>query len=92
MRGETMHETLYNYVSRFTLHGLLMPEFLQLLPPSSLALLLQHLSFHPELEAVRPLNPWAVTAAPVVAGHLPPTFPRSTVDGYAPRRRHVRRQ
>ena len=64
-----------------------MPEFLELLPPPvALAHLLVHLAPNPlpeEIDTARALG--RVTAAPVLAPHPLPAFPRATVDGYAVR-------
>jgi molybdopterin molybdotransferase len=64
-----------------------MPEFLTLLPPPAARdLLLSHLDAQPTLEKIitaRALG--RVTAAPVLAPHPLPEFPRTTVDGYAVR-------
>ncbi len=64
-----------------------MPEFLRLLPPQeALGRLLADLSPHvlPEILETA-LAVGRVTAEAVVAPHPLPTFPRSTVDGYAVR-------
>lgn len=65
-----------------------MPEFLQLLPPpEALSRLFENLNGEDsllqfeEVETVHALG--RVTASPVTAPHPLPTFPRSTVDGYA---------
>lgn len=64
-----------------------MTEFLTLLPPAeALKKLLDHLPVRPraeEVETVKALG--RVTAWPIVAPHPLPSFPRSTVDGYAVR-------
>jgi molybdopterin molybdotransferase len=62
-----------------------MPEFLQLLPPpEALSRLMENLFFQPAVEEVETaLASGRVTAAPVAAPHSLPTFPRTTVDGYA---------
>ena len=64
-----------------------MPEFLELLPPDqALELLLNSLS--PQVQAEEIDAAYAlgrVTRAPVVAPHPLPSFPRSTVDGFAVR-------
>ncbi|OGO31100.1 MAG: molybdopterin molybdenumtransferase MoeA [Chloroflexi bacterium RBG_16_54_18] len=64
-----------------------MPEFLELLPPpEALAQLLEHLPVHPEPEEIDTVQALGrVTAAPVTAPHPLPSFPRTTVDGYAVR-------
>ncbi len=64
-----------------------MPEFLELLPPpEALMRLLDHLPGYveaEEIESIRALG--RVTANPVIAQQPLPSFPRSTVDGYAVR-------
>lgn len=64
-----------------------MPEFLTLLPPpEALARLLAHLPAAPIPEIVPTQDALGrVTFAPLHAPHPLPTFPRSTVDGYAVR-------
>ncbi len=64
-----------------------MPEFLTLLPPAdALARLLARLEPALLSESVALINALdRVTAAPVTAPHSLPSFPRSTVDGYAVR-------
>jgi molybdopterin molybdotransferase len=64
-----------------------MPEFLQLLPPSeALERLLAQLQFRPEPEEVDTVAALGrVTVGPVLAPIPLPSFPRSTVDGYAVR-------
>ncbi len=64
-----------------------MPEFLNLLPPTeALELFLSHLRPNPRpLATSSELALGRVTAAPVLAPHPLPEFPRSTVDGYAVR-------
>ncbi len=67
-----------------------MPEFLQLLPPDEArAVLNAHLaSPQPRSEIIESKAALGrVTAAPVLAPHDLPEFPRSTVDGYAVRGR-----
>ena len=62
-----------------------MPEFLELVPPpQALARLLDNLTAIPSPETVDTEEALRrVTAAPVLAPHPLPAFPRSTVDGYA---------
>lgn len=63
-----------------------MPEFLTLLPPDDARRLLLDAmgESHPESEVIDTAQSLGrVTAAPVVAPHPLPEFPRSTVDGYA---------
>jgi molybdopterin molybdotransferase len=64
-----------------------MPEFLHLLPPrDALNLLLENLPLEiqsEEAESSAALG--RVTVSPVIAQHPLPSFPRSTVDGYAVR-------
>jgi molybdopterin molybdotransferase len=64
-----------------------MPEFLELLPPQeALAMFWDAFSAQPvveECDVIQALG--RVSAAPVVAPHPLPSFPRSTVDGYAVR-------
>ncbi len=64
-----------------------MPEFLELLPPQqALKTLLENLPIYVEAEEVAARDALGrVTAAPVMARHPLPSFPRSTVDGYAVR-------
>lgn len=64
-----------------------MPEFLELLPPpDALARLLQNLTLEPEAEDVKSKDALGrVTLDPQYATHSMPSFPRSTVDGYAVR-------
>lgn len=64
-----------------------MPEFLNLLPPpDALQLLLGHISHTVEVEEIETVAALGrVIAAPVVAPYPLPSFPRSTVDGYAVR-------
>jgi molybdopterin molybdotransferase len=64
-----------------------MPEFLELLPPQeALNRLLSHLSPEPKAEEIETIAALGrVTAAPVVAPYPLPSFPRSTVDGFAVR-------
>ncbi len=67
-----------------------MPEFLTLLPPDDARRLLLETLGHPQpdSETVRVAHALGrVTAAPVVAPHPLPEFPRATVDGYAVRAR-----
>ena len=62
-----------------------MTEFLTLLPPlKARAKLFEQLTFLPaseEIETTRGLN--RVLVDPILAAHPLPSFPRSTVDGYA---------
>jgi len=62
-----------------------MPEFLDLLPPAeALSLFLSNLSLRPQEEHISTLESLGrVTYAPVMAPYPLPSFPRSTVDGYA---------
>jgi molybdopterin molybdotransferase len=62
-----------------------MPEFLKLSPPAiALDLLLQNLKFEPQTEQVETdAALHRITAYPVFATYPLPSFPRSTVDGYA---------
>lgn len=64
-----------------------MPEFLELLPPGeALSRFMSHLApieEPEEIAASRALG--RITAAPVLAPHPLPSFPRTTVDGYAVR-------
>jgi molybdopterin molybdotransferase len=62
-----------------------MPEFLELLPPQkALETLLSHLKAAPHSEEIDTRQAVGrVTAVPVIAPHPLPSFPRSTVDGYA---------
>jgi molybdopterin molybdotransferase len=64
-----------------------MPEFLELIPPpEALARFLDHLHAAPEAEEVSTADGLGrVTFSPVIASHPLPSFPRSTVDGYAVR-------
>lgn len=64
-----------------------MPEFLKLLPPpEALIRLLDNLSSSPLSETIDTAAALGrVTSAAVLAPHPLPTFPRSTVDGYAVR-------
>ncbi len=64
-----------------------MPEFLTLLPPAeALKILLDQLQALCSTERIPSAEALGrVTARPVVAPHPLPTFPRSTVDGYAVR-------
>jgi molybdopterin molybdotransferase len=64
-----------------------MPEFLHLLPPKdALNLLLETLPHEIQSEQVESSAALGrVTSSPVVAPHPLPSFPRSTVDGYAVR-------
>jgi molybdopterin molybdotransferase len=64
-----------------------MPEFLELLPPQeALNRLLSHLSPEPKVEEIETTAALGrVTAAPVFAPYPLPSFPRSTVDGFAVR-------
>ncbi|MEJ5225492.1 MAG: molybdopterin-binding protein, partial [Anaerolineales bacterium] len=67
-----------------------MPEFLTLLPPDDARRLLLDALSEPHLESEVIDTAQAlgrVTAAPVIAPHPLPEFPRSTVDGYAVRAR-----
>ena len=62
-----------------------MSEFLQLLPPpAALALLLDNLDVDLQPERIKTVDALGrVMAAPIVAPFSLPSFPRSTVDGYA---------
>ncbi len=62
-----------------------MPEFLELLPPqAALETLFSHLKAAPRSEEIDSHQALGrVTAVPVIAPHPLPSFPRSTVDGYA---------
>lgn len=62
-----------------------MPELLELLPPQeALETLLSHLKAAPHSEEIDTRQAVGrVTAVPVIAPHPLPSFPRSTVDGYA---------
>jgi len=62
-----------------------MPEFLNLLPPKvALARFLEHVQIHLEAEQIDvKLAQGRVTNADIHAPHSLPSFPRSTVDGYA---------
>lgn len=64
-----------------------MPEFLNLLPPKeALTRLLARLPTQPEVEEVKTSEALGrVTVSPLVARQPLPSFPRSTVDGYAVR-------
>lgn len=64
-----------------------MPEFLTLMPPpEALETLLTSLSPIPEAESVQVEDALGRTLySPVTAGHPLPSFPRSTVDGFAVR-------
>ncbi len=64
-----------------------MPEFLELIPPpEALERLLNHLTPQPEAEEIESKNALGrVLLAPQVAPHPMPSFPRSTVDGFAVR-------
>ncbi len=64
-----------------------MPEFLELLPPpEALSQLLAYLPIHPEPEEIDTEQALGrVTVEPVIAPHPLPSFPRTTVDGYAVR-------
>jgi molybdopterin molybdotransferase len=64
-----------------------MPEFLELLPPiKALEQLLENLDYRTAAETIMSADAVGrVTAAPVIAPHPLPSFPRSTVDGYAVR-------
>ncbi|MGB1250534.1 MAG: gephyrin-like molybdotransferase Glp [Candidatus Promineifilaceae bacterium] len=62
-----------------------MSEFLQLLPPpAALAALLDNLTFDPKTERIQTTEALGrVMAEPITAPFSLPSFPRSTVDGYA---------
>jgi molybdopterin molybdotransferase len=62
-----------------------MPEFLELLPPpDALKVLLGHITPATQVEQVETIAALGrVTAAPVIAPYSLPSFPRSTVDGFA---------
>ena len=62
-----------------------MPEFLELLPPpQALARMLERMPSTIEAEEVETAQAFGrVTALPILAPHPLPTFPRTTVDGYA---------
>jgi molybdopterin molybdotransferase len=62
-----------------------MPEFLELLPPpDALKVLLSQIVTVPQVEQVETISALGgVTAAAVIAPYPLPSFPRSTVDGYA---------
>jgi molybdopterin molybdotransferase len=62
-----------------------MPEFLKLIPPQdALKEFFEHIPAHVKIETIDTLSSLGrVTAEPIVAPHPLPTFPRSTVDGYA---------
>jgi molybdopterin molybdotransferase len=64
-----------------------MPEFLELFPPQeALAALLDTLDILPKGEEIAARQALGrVTAEPVIASYPLPSFPRSTVDGYAVR-------
>jgi len=64
-----------------------MPEFLELLPPpDALKVLLGNIAPVPHVEQIETIDALGrVTAAPVFAPYPLPSFPRSTVDGYAVR-------
>ena len=64
-----------------------MSEFLTLLPPTeALQKLLDHLPVRVRSETIETVQALGrVTASPIVAPHSLPSFPRSTVDGYAVR-------
>lgn len=64
-----------------------MPEFLELLPPpSALSRLLANLSAQPQSEMIATQHALGrVTSSAILAPHPLPSFPRSTVDGYAVR-------
>ncbi|MFQ5616504.1 MAG: gephyrin-like molybdotransferase Glp, partial [Anaerolineales bacterium] len=64
-----------------------MSEFLHLIPPmDALARLFEYLPVSPQPEEIETLNAAGrVTFAPVIAPHPLPSFPRSTIDGYAVR-------
>jgi molybdopterin molybdotransferase len=64
-----------------------MPEFLELMPPrEALVTLIEHLVFRPIPEEIPTEDALdRVTYQPVLAEHPLPSFPRSTVDGYAVR-------
>lgn len=64
-----------------------MPEFLHLLaPPEALQRLMEQLEARPQVETIPTGQALGrVTAGAVVAPHPLPSFPRSTVDGYAVR-------
>ena len=64
-----------------------MPEFLELLPPDeALKIFLKNLNPHPLAQKIETKNALGrVTYAPVIAPYPLPSFPRSTVDGYAVR-------
>ncbi len=67
--------------------GLRMPEFLELLPPAdALKLLFDNLHPQPVVEVVKTAQALGrVVVQDVLAPHPLPTFPRTTVDGYAVR-------
>lgn len=62
-----------------------MPEFLRLLPPKeALDRLLAHLDIQPQFELIAIRHALGrVTAEAILAPHALPSFPRSTVDGFA---------
>lgn len=64
-----------------------MPEFLELIPPlDALEQLLTALDYRTPAEIIMSADAVGrVSAAPVIAPHPLPSFPRSTVDGYAVR-------
>jgi molybdopterin molybdotransferase len=64
-----------------------MPEFLELLPPAEASkILLENLHSQPEAEIVKTADALGrVIVESVLAPHPLPTFPRTTVDGYAVR-------
>lgn len=64
-----------------------MPEFLNLLPPpDALRVLLSHISQMTQAEEIdTSVSLGRVTALPIIAPYPLPSFPRSTVDGYAVR-------
>jgi len=64
-----------------------MPEFLELLPPDeALKLFFENLSFNPKAEEITTANALGrVTSSSIIAPYPLPSFPRSTVDGYAVR-------
>ncbi len=66
-----------------------MPEFLELLPPpQARQILLQHIKHKPQGEFLATHTALGrITAAPIHAPHPLPSFPRSTVDGFAVRAR-----
>ena len=64
-----------------------MPEFLKLTPPDeALRKLLDNLPAEPQAEEIDTVSALGrVTFSPVIASYPLPSFPRSTVDGYAVR-------